>query len=117
MVCCRPLMTGKIDQDERYRCPQMLTMAKQARRPSEVRHMRSAPALEQNRGQPVAVAALFALGLCALLWPVISNPVPPLLDYGGHLSRVYVLYNLIHGAGFADMYRLHLAVIPDLAID
>jgi hypothetical protein len=70
-----------------------------------------------SRGDGIAIAAVFVLAVACLLYPVISNPVPPLLDYAGHVARIFVLYNLIHGTGFADMYRIHLAVVPNLAVD
>ena len=62
-------------------------------------------------------AAVFVLAIGCLLYPVIRNSIPPLLDYAGHISRVYVLYNLIHGTGFSDMYRYRMAVVPNLAVD
>jgi hypothetical protein len=69
------------------------------------------------RRNSMATVVLFALAVATLLWPIISNPIPLLLDYAGHLSRIFVLYNLIHGTGFPDMYRIHLAVVPNLAVD
>ncbi len=65
----------------------------------------------------VAIAAALAFAIAFLLYPVIRNSIPPLYDYVGHISRVFVLYNLIHGTGFAGMYRIHLAVVPNLAVD
>jgi hypothetical protein len=61
--------------------------------------------------------ALFVLGLGFLICPIISTRVPLMHDYLGNMSRVFVLYNLIHGTGFAEMYRIHLAIVPNLAVD
>jgi hypothetical protein len=40
-----------------------------------------------------------------------------LADYSKHLSSAFVLYNLIQGTAFADMFRIHPVVTPNLAID
>jgi hypothetical protein len=69
------------------------------------------------RSELAPEAALFALAIACLLYPVIRNSVPPLLDYAGNIARVYVLYDLIHGTGFGDMYRYRMAVVPNLAVD
>lgn len=69
------------------------------------------------RSEFATEAALFVVAVGCLLYPVVSNNVPPLLDYAGHISRIAVLYDLIHGTGFSDMYRVHLAVVPNLAVD
>jgi hypothetical protein len=37
-----------------------------------------------------------------MLYPVVTNNIPPLVDYSEHLSSVFVLYNLIHGTAFMD---------------
>ena len=69
------------------------------------------------RSEFATEAALFAFAVGCLLYPVLNNSVPPLLDYAGHIARIGVLYDLIHGTGFSDMYRVHLAVVPNLAVD
>ena len=61
-----------------------------------------------------AILAVSVIAVSLLLYPVIVTAIPPLIDYVQHLSNVFVLYNLIHGTGFADMYRIHLAVVPNL---
>ena len=64
-----------------------------------------------------ATLVLLALALGVALAPIALNSVPPLGDYPGHLARVFVLHQLLHGAGFADMFRIHWAIVPNLAID
>jgi hypothetical protein len=63
----------------------------------------------------VAMAVSFAF-VC-LLYPLLSNAIPPLLDYAGNVSRVAVLHGLLHGSAFGDMYRLDPAIVPNLAVD
>jgi len=60
-------------------------------------------------------ATLVAI-LC-LFYPLLQNPIPPLLDYAGHISRIEVLHELLHGTGFSGMYRLDLGVVPNLGVD
>jgi hypothetical protein len=69
-----------------------------------------------RRGEVAAIAAVTAIAISLVLYPVIVNATPPLIDYIQHLSSVFVLHNLIHGDGFADMYRIHLAVVPNLGV-
>jgi hypothetical protein len=43
-------------------------------------------------------AALLAIGLAALLVPVLLVPVPPLLDYPNHLARLHILVDaMVYG--------------------
>lgn len=67
------------------------------------------------RWRATPILLLIALGLA--LAPIVLNPVPPLGDYPGHLARVFVLHQLLHGAGFADMFQYRWAIVPNLAID
>jgi hypothetical protein len=69
-----------------------------------------------RRGEIAAIVAVTVIAISLLLYPVIVNAIPPLIDYIQHLSSVYVLHDLIHGAGFAEMYRIHLAVAPNLGV-
>ena len=65
----------------------------------------------------IAITAVLAVAVAFMLYPVVTNNIPPLVDYSEHLSSVFVLYNLIHGTAFMEMYRIHLALIPNLAVD
>jgi hypothetical protein len=73
-----------------------------------------------NRRWGVDVLAACGATLVAifgLFYPMLRNPIPPLLDYAGHISRIEVLHELLHGIGFSGMYRLDLAVVPNLGVD
>ncbi len=57
------------------------------------------------------VAALLALS------PMLLSHVPPLYDYPSHLARIEIIHHLLTDGRFAQMYKLNLAVIPNLGID
>jgi hypothetical protein len=69
------------------------------------------------RRDMIAISAILTVAIAFMLYPVLTSNIPPLADYSKHLSDLFVLYNLIHGTAFADMYRIHLAVTPNLAAD
>jgi hypothetical protein len=69
------------------------------------------------KGRPIVVSAVCVLAFVTLICPLVWNRVPPLLDYAGHLARVQIIYQLLHGIGFADMYKLQISIVPNLAID
>ncbi|MDR3535678.1 MAG: hypothetical protein P4L71_04180 [Acetobacteraceae bacterium] len=57
------------------------------------------------------------VGIACLLYPVLDNTIPPLMDYPGHLSRVYILYDLLHDHIFGEMYQYRFVIVPNLAVD
>lgn len=70
-----------------------------------------------QRGRFIVSGAVVAIALACLLLPIASNRIPPLLDYAGNVARVKILYDLIHGSGFSNIYRIVPAVVPNLGID
>jgi hypothetical protein len=70
-----------------------------------------------HRSRRIMTAMVAAIALAALVFPLLWNRVPPLLDYAGNLARVDIMHELMHGTGFADTYRFHVAIVPNLAID
>ncbi len=65
----------------------------------------------------LGAATVSAVALGCLVYPMLRNAVPPLLDYAGNISRVAVLHDLLHGTAFGGIYRLDPAVVPNLAVD
>jgi hypothetical protein len=63
-----------------------------------------------------AMGWLIAAAMLALA-PMVLSRVPPLYDYPSHLARVDIIHDLLTTGRFASMYRLQLAVIPNLGID
>ncbi len=57
--------------------------------------------------------ALLAL-VCA---PLLLTPVPPLVDYPNHLTRMYLLANLDHAPVLQQFYQIIWRPVPDLAMD
>jgi len=61
-------------------------------------------------------AALMAVAI-ALLLPILAVQHPPLVDYPNHLARAWILRQYGDTPGFRQNYELHLAPIPNLALD
>jgi hypothetical protein len=61
-------------------------------------------------------STLFILCLI-LVAPLAVVDIPPLLDYPNHLARAYVLAHAQADLHLSQMYALHWAIIPNLAID
>ena len=55
--------------------------------------------------------------LTALLVPVLTTPVPPLLDYPNHLARCYLLAFGNGDPVLRQMFVTHWRIIPNIAID
>ena len=55
--------------------------------------------------------------LLALVWPLVSVEIPPVLDYPNHLARAYLLHGGKNVAALAQFYAPRWAVIPNLAVD
>src|SRR5690242_13192160 len=64
------------------------------------------------------IAIVLLLGVMALAaLPIALTALPPLGDYPGHLSRIFVLRELLAGGDFGGMFRLDWAPVPNLAMD
>jgi hypothetical protein len=61
-------------------------------------------------------AALLAL-CAALVLPLLTVDVPPLLDYPNHLGRIFVLAALPTDPVLAQFYTARWSIIPNLALD
>lgn len=58
-----------------------------------------------------------ALALAALLVPVLVTPIPPLLDYPNHLSRIWLLGGGAEMAPVSGMYRVTWDTLTNIGID
>ncbi len=58
-----------------------------------------------------------ALALAALLVPVLVAPIPPLLDYPNHLSRIWLLGGGAEMAPVSGMYRVTWDTLTNIGID
>jgi hypothetical protein len=62
-------------------------------------------------------AVLFLLfGLIASI-PVISHPIPPLVDYVNHLARMHVIATLGQDPDLSRFYEIDWQLIPNLVMD
>lgn len=52
-----------------------------------------------------------------LILPIIAVRHPPLVDYPNHLARAFILRHYGDTPLFRENYKLHLAPIPNLALD
>jgi hypothetical protein len=66
--------------------------------------------------QRLAGLLLPLLCLVACL-PILLNPVPPLNDYPGHLSRIHVLAELGRSPVFGRDFAFNPVIVPNLAMD
>jgi hypothetical protein len=73
-------------------------------------------ALRRHEAGVVWWAAVLALCV-ALVLPLLTVDVPPLLDYPNHLARVFVLAALPNDPVLAQFYVAHWSIIPNLALD
>lgn len=49
--------------------------------------------------------------------PIWLNEFLPLQDYPNHLARMYVILNYYHDSFLQEYYRIHFAILPNLAMD
>lgn len=68
------------------------------------------------RSDVTAVGLLIGAMLLVAL-PVALVSVPPLGDYPGHLSRIFVLHALLTSHDFDGVFRLDPSPVPNLAMD
>ncbi len=62
---------------------------------------------------PGAFALWIGLVACVAALPILATPIPPLLDYPNHLSRIAIL----KGLGPADAFAPNLRLLPNLGMD
>ena len=77
--------------------------------------------LRQRLCGPRAKDVAYGLALLAvttvLCLPILAVRHPPLVDYPNHLARAYILRHYHDSAVFQRNYAIHLAPIPNLALD
>lgn len=61
-------------------------------------------------------ATFWFAGLIAVV-PLLASSVPPFFDYPGHLARVAIVNNILHGGFFEGLYQLNCVPVPNLAFD
>ena len=63
------------------------------------------------------IAVLFIVVLMAVALPVLSHPMPPLIDYINHLARAYAISTIGTDADLQRFYSIEWRLIPNLMID
>lgn len=80
------------------------------------------PAARQDGGPAVVVegrrlAALYALLIVAVLFPILAVDVVPLADLPNHMARIHILAQIDRDPALAAHYRVDWALQPNLAVD
>ena len=74
--------------------------------------------IENNGGvRPSTIAMLFLAVTAALSVPILTHPLPPLVDYINNLARAHIIATIGADADFQRFYTIEWRVIPNLMMD
>ena len=77
----------------------------------------AAPAVARPQWRPLLMYAMALALAVALLLPLLTVEIPPLLDYPNHLARMFVLAHGAQDPFFSRVYEQRWGIIPNIAID
>jgi hypothetical protein len=67
--------------------------------------------------RPSIIVVLFAAVTAALAVPVLTHPLPPLIDYINNLARAHIIATIGSDADFQRFYTIEWRLIPNLMMD
>lgn len=67
--------------------------------------------------RPSTIAALFLAVAAAVSVPVLTHPLPPLVDYINNLARSHIIATIGTDADFQRFYAIEWRIIPNLMMD
>jgi hypothetical protein len=74
-------------------------------------------AVNRTEGGCRYAPTIFVLLFLAVLIPLVSVDLPPLVDYPNHLARMVILADNGHTPGLARFYDIRWSLLPNLAMD
>ena len=83
----------------------------------KVSDMEDMPIAKTSRATFGWVALTFLLAFAVVIFPLLSNDLPPLVDYPNHLVRTYLIADGGRSADLREFYRINWAPLPNLAMD
>ena len=67
--------------------------------------------------RPSTVVILFLWVMAALSVPILTHPLPPLIDYLNNLARAHIIATIGTDADFQRFYTIEWRIIPNLMMD